>query len=98
MVISVALRLRALADLGVTMALIGEVMNGRMFSLLLLSSMSKVARERLGLGNISNKMAIEIVERAYCNCGGTTLSRDIRTIYLRRCGKVQRECRVDGSG
>ena len=50
MIISVALRLRALADLGVTSALIGEVMNGGIFSLLLSSSMSKVVRARLGLG------------------------------------------------
>jgi hypothetical protein len=49
-IISVALRLRALADLGVTSALIGEIMNGGMFSLLLSSSMSKVVRARLGLG------------------------------------------------
>lgn len=50
MIISVALRLRALADLGVTSTLIGEAMNGGIFSLLLSSSMSRVVRARLRLG------------------------------------------------
>ena len=38
------------SDLGITSGLIGEVMNGMMFSLLLSSSMSKVVQEHLGLG------------------------------------------------
>jgi hypothetical protein len=49
-IISVALRLRALADLGERSTLMGEVVNGGMFSLLLSSSMSKVVRARLRLG------------------------------------------------